>query len=350
MDPDTTQRSLYDEQYKTSPLLQATFDHGDRQEEQNGPEIQEKARSFQQKELNALFEQGLVWRAAESARAKDPFCPSQSNRESSTFLGKQSSIFLGEQSSTLSEQSSTSPREQSSTCRFGIEEIDGVLPLKGLPFGAFHEFVTPSYKDSLLSFSPIFLISYLLSTSFSERASLKKYIFWVGEPCWASPFILRQCFPEKIYQSLFEYSVFLKPHTTKQTLSALDIILRSEACYAVIAHLPSLSLAQSKRFAILLKKNAALGFFLLPKSKFQKLSAAHSRWSVHPTALSCPTPTLAWELELLKVKGAQPNKRLWTIGSGLLSRKTYETFSLYLSSELVSRSFISQETPHERRA
>jgi protein ImuA len=205
-----------------------------------------------------------------------------------------------------------------SSVPFGIQAIDRCLPLGGLQLNAVHEWIATGSEG--LQYPPSTILSILAANTVqnalqgSEQSPVKfeKFLLWIGEKCWPAPFLLENLFsqiPSK--KSVLTKCLFLNPPDQKTFLQAIDQSLRSEAVAVVIADVPNISFALSRRFALAARHSGVLGLFIRKQQAIRYSSAAESRWSIEHTRSHSSLPT--WELLLQKQKGQQPTQIRWRV-------------------------------------
>lgn len=115
------------------------------------------------------------------------------------------------------------------------------------------------------------------------------------------------------YPDLLSASLFIDITSEEDRLWAIDVALRSEATFAVITYLPKLSVAQSRRFSLAIANSDRFAFLLRPPEEQHHPTTTATRWQVKPHLLRERSYSPAWELTLLKQKGAQSKKKRWIV-------------------------------------
>jgi protein ImuA len=108
--------------------------------------------------------------------------------------------------------------------------------------------------------------------------------------------------------------IFLDLYYTKDVLWVMEEALKCEGLACVIAEIPDIDLAQSRRLQLATEKSHVTGI-LLRKEPKRSLSATacSARWQIRPqaTALDDRVPGVGnprWEVNLLKVKNGEGGK------------------------------------------
>lgn len=238
---------------------------------------------------------------------------------------------------------------------FNISQIDQSLPHRGLLKGALHEwFPFPVQPDKLsskkdwqfsfpwLNYSPCTLLALLAGNAIKKpalrlahdipAATNNKFIVWIGRSFWPAPYVFEQLFSTQ-EKSILAYNLFLNPPSPQLHLWCLELALRSNAVAAVVAEFKGQRLADSQRLALAAKNSGALGLLIRNQRELAVNSAATTRWKIHPT----PSPTRfpRWQLELIKHKGAHPQRSSWIVQFNY--EDSDENFSVHLPDKLVNQ-------------
>lgn len=278
-------------------------------------------------QVKQLFESGLVWHAANSA--------GDDARDSSKGALR--------------------------AC-FGIESIDQNIVGGGLCCGALHEWfpigtffppcgvITLLITNALQTMSRQPLIERRPIDQFDQRSldhghidhghidpghidpghidhshnGCTKLLLWIGARLRPTPFLL---------DALHSISLFIDPPDRCSLLWTVETALRSPAVAAVIADLPILSFAGSRRLARAAQQGDTLGFLIRSGDERKIPTAAATRWSIAPRSnphssdvaraqLSAAAPAsdaapgqsiARWEIALLKQKGAATPLQPWIV-------------------------------------
>ncbi|MDC0358759.1 hypothetical protein OAO01_08085 [Oligoflexia bacterium] len=214
---------------------------------------------------------------------------------------------------------------------FGVSEIDRSLSNGGLAFGAVHDwFALDRKNDPCAFYTPYTILALLVGNGVrtiikrdykDTDVPFEKFIVWIGRSCWPTPFILQQtiaassrsvsskCVASK--QNLLPNCLFIDPPDNQHLLWAVDTALSSAAVAIVVAQINKLPLAKSKRLALKARMHNTLGLIVKHPRELHTPTAAKSTWCIAPH----PSPNLnpRWQINLLKQKGQQSNKREWII-------------------------------------
>lgn len=249
------------------------------------------------KNIEELFEKGLIWQAESSVQ------------KANSFLAKPNTRAFP-------------------LARFSIPEIDSALPQQGLASGCLHEFTLENAwtsKTKKIWHPPFFIVGYLLSNAFYLNApehkknleqSETKFIAWIGEKVWPTPHLFKKL--AALHQSqaksglaedpLLENSLFIETKTKKEKLLAMAQTLRAPSVFAVIGDASGLNFAQTRSLQQSAKEGQTLCFLLRPPWELVKTSAAHTRWKLHTlcaeNSIDAEDNALNWELTLINAKGS----------------------------------------------
>lgn len=206
-----------------------------------------------------------------------------------------------------------------SVISFGIPEIDGALPHRGIQREAIHELF---YNDPLQPFSFPSCIPALLSHN-AHRAvtthnswdgeTLPLHTVWIGKQCWPTPSTFSLLAAESSpSSSLIDSSLFIDPPDDKLTLWALETALRSPSIHLVVAACPRVSLVTTKRLSLAAQNNGTTALLLRNIRDIAAPSCAATRWLITPTPSPYETPL--WDLSLNKIKGNATPSSAWLVG------------------------------------
>jgi hypothetical protein len=243
--------------------------------------------------------------------------------------------------------------------KFGVPEIDDILPNQGLRYGAIHEFFSINkIENSDLEKYPICTLPSLIAGSVFEQSSVFKqsqtnqsraaprYTIWIGRESWPSPFLLKKIAAascaQNLIQDFIEFCIFTDPLDLKTKLWAIEAALKTPGIGTVITSLENLRFTLSRRLALAAEEGNSLGIFLRKKKDLKTPGAALTRWgiSVEPSTSGSPR----WKLELLKCKGKQPAVTEW-----LVELRDEKAISLHIPSGVVDKSVLPAVSRPERR-
>lgn len=190
----------------------------------------------------------------------------------------------------------------------GWEAVDGGIG--GLGRGVLHEWMVDAGPGGVLA-GPVGVFAHLADRAQADDAE-GSLVVWVGRRCWA--------YPRALSGGLIGRSVFVEPRDRGERVWALDVALRSLAVGVVIGDGSGLGMGESRRLQVAAGGGKALCLLARPMGERGALSAAWTRWAVHPAATGGDSP--AWVLELLRCKGVRPSA--WEAERWLVGRN-YET-------------------------
>jgi len=147
-------------------------------------------------------------------------------------------------------------------------------------------------------------------------------VIWVGKNCFPYPAVLVRDGGRD--QRLLQRSLFVKAQSPADRVWAADLAIRCGLAGSVIADGTSLDMAATRRLQLAAKARGAFVFLARPPQDLDRLSAASTRWFVHPSVPSCRSlpavagafvPSPQWTLELLRCKGVQPStsRPVWLV-------------------------------------
>lgn len=166
--------------------------------------------------------------------------------------------------------------------------------------------------------------------------STGRTIAWIGRACWPYPRVLLGSSPDQDQaRLLLRRSIFIDAADLSTRAWALELALRSASIGVVIADARGLTMAVSRRLQLAARAGGTLGLLARPAHESRALSAATTRWLVHPAAppdhprapgwtpgsahATDPAHAARWRLRLLRCKGAGPlapgtdAPRTWTV-------------------------------------
>ena len=238
--------------------------------------------------LKSLFESGVLW-----------------------FGTKPSSVLFSDKRRTTG-----------SLFQFSIEEIDSLLPHKGLSWGSIHEW---ALKDDLFAKTtnewqpPILLATLLMRNAILSHLAPgeRKFIAWVGRKCWPTPHMLEKIFPrEKIPDSETakpgseskepftgfawrDACLFFNAQDKEKRLLTILELFRCPAVVAVFADGSGFQLIAARRLQLAARRENALGILFRPPWEISNRSTAQTKWKLSPL----PVSSSSWSVELLCAKG-----------------------------------------------
>ena len=246
---------------------------------------------------------------------------------------------------------------------FGITEIDTLLPEGGLLPGSAHEL----FVESDLKNAPSAIVSTIGAivhrTRLRGKTAPPKFALWIGKSTWPTPHFLEQIFHTPLYppspqstsfggtsQRALSNCLFLDPPSEKAAFWSIDSALRSPAVGVVIASLPKISFALSRRFLLAARTGKTIGIFYRPISvgKLPKdtPTAFTTRWLIRPEVSMTAYPR--WNIELLKYKGSPPRQTTWSVE--LCGSDDDQNVPLHLSSPVADRRRTSTASGEDERS
>ncbi|RZK51502.1 MAG: hypothetical protein EOO91_20755 [Pedobacter sp.] len=129
-----------------------------------------------------------------------------------------------------------------------------------------------------------------------------------GNPClWISR--NRKLFPPALqsFGVLPQQAIFIDLYREKEILWVMEEALKCEGLAVVIAELPDIDFAQSRRLQLAVEKSRVTGFLLRKEPKRLSATACTVRWNIkpQPSDLEDGLPGVGqprWEVNLLKVR------------------------------------------------
>ncbi len=177
---------------------------------------------------------------------------------------------------------------------FDLGPIQACFPNAIFPTGTIHEFLAHQSEDAASSEG---FISGLLATLMQN-----------GNTClWISR--NRKLFPPAMqsFGVLPDQIIFIDLYREKEILWVMEEALKCEGLAAVIAELPDIDFAQSRRLQLAVEKSRVTGIIIRKEPKRLSATACTVRWQVkpQPSQLQEGLPGVGhprWEIELLKVR------------------------------------------------
>jgi protein ImuA len=177
---------------------------------------------------------------------------------------------------------------------FGLGPLEACFPNAIFPLGAIHEFLTDNSEERAASEG---FISGLLSKLMEN-----------GQAClWIS--CNRKLFPPAMqrFNVIPQLVIFIDLYREKEILWVMEEALKCEGLAAVIAELPDIDFAQSRRLQLAVEKSKVTGIILRKEPKRSSATACTVRWHIkpQPSEFRDGLPGVGnpkWEVELLKVR------------------------------------------------
>jgi len=187
------------------------------------------------------------------------------------------------------------PTATDDVLKFELGAIEACFPNSIFPIGTIHEFLSEKSEDTAASEG---FIAGLLAKMMQNGSSC----LWISRN--------RKLFPPSMQAFGVDPQqvIFIDLHYEKEILWTMEEALKCEGLACVIAELPDIDFAQSRRLQLATEKSRVTGI-LLRKDPKRSLSATACtvRWQVKPlpTALNEGLPGVGnprWGVNLLKVK------------------------------------------------
>ncbi|RZK41852.1 MAG: Error-prone repair protein ImuA [Pedobacter sp.] len=177
---------------------------------------------------------------------------------------------------------------------FNLGELENCFPNSVFPIGSIHEFL--SYNPEQNASSEGFICGILAK------------LMEVGNAClWIS--YNRKLFPPAMQSFGLnpQQIIFIDVSREKEILWVMEEALKCEGLAAVIAELPDIDFAQSRRLQLAVEKSQVTGILIRKEPKRLSATACTVRWEVttQPSELSGGLPGVGfphWKVKLLKVR------------------------------------------------
>ena len=177
---------------------------------------------------------------------------------------------------------------------FALGSLEACFPNAIFPTGTIHEFLAQKPEDAAASEGFI--------------AGLLAKLMQTGNAClWVSQ--NRKLFPPAMqaFGVAPEQVIFIDLYKEKEILWVMEEALKCEGLAAVIAELPDLDFAQSRRLQLAVEKSRVTGIILRKEPKRLSATACTVRWQIkpQPSELQEGLPGVGnprWEVTLLKVR------------------------------------------------
>jgi protein ImuA len=180
---------------------------------------------------------------------------------------------------------------------FGLGPLELCFPQSNFPTGTIHEFLTANQEQAAATEGFI--------------AGLLAKLMKTGSPClWISK--NRNLFPPAMEKFGVDAQniIFIDLYNEKQILWVIEEALKCEGLAAVIAELPDIDFAQSRRLQLAVEKSQVTGMIIRKEPRKLSTTACTVRWQISPKPSILPqnmpgvgNPT--WEVNLLKVRNGQ---------------------------------------------
>lgn len=206
--------------------------------------------------------------------------------------------------------------------------------LPALTANALHEFFTPGGAvGGEVAWFPSIGLSLLLASRAAANPS-RRFIF-VGPH--VVPYL--SAFEQGPLTSVLARTIFVEPANAADRAFVIDAALRCSSTLAVIADGRGIEMTLSRRFQLAAGTGHSIGILLRPERELATLSAAATRWLVHPAV--SPDDDPRWSVELLRCKGLRPatDARRWTV------RLKHETGDVCAASDAGDRSRAACRSP-----
>ncbi|TCC90111.1 Error-prone repair protein ImuA [Pedobacter frigiditerrae] len=177
---------------------------------------------------------------------------------------------------------------------FGLGPLEACFPFKVFPTGTIHEFLAENPEN--------------IAASEGFMAGLMAKLMETGNPClWISR--NRKLFPPALqgFGVWPQQVIFIDLYREKEILWVMEEALKCEGLAVVVAELPDIDFAQSRRLQLVVEKSRVTGFLLRKEPKRLSATACTVRWSIkpQPSELQSGLPGVGqprWEVNLLKVR------------------------------------------------
>ncbi|MDQ7948451.1 MAG: Error-prone repair protein ImuA [Pedobacter sp.] len=178
---------------------------------------------------------------------------------------------------------------------FGLGEIESCFPNSTFPTGTIHEFIAEHPEDAAATDG---FISGLLHKLMENGAST----LWISRN--------RKLFPPSMerFGTDAQQVVFIDVPYEKQILWTMEEALKTEGLACVIAEIPDIDFAQSRRLQLATEKSHVTGFvFRKAPKRALSATACTVRWKIspEPTEMQDNIPGVGsprWEVTLIKVR------------------------------------------------
>lgn len=177
---------------------------------------------------------------------------------------------------------------------FGLGALEGCFPNGVFPTGSIHELICQGAEQAAASEG--FMAGLLAKLMENGAACL-----WISKN--------RKLFPPALqsFGVLPQQVIFIDLYREKEILWVMEEALKCEGLAAVIAELPDLDFAQSRRLQLAVEQSRVTGLVLRKEPKRLSATACTVRWQVKPQAseLQMGLPGVGqprWEVNLLKVR------------------------------------------------
>jgi protein ImuA len=185
----------------------------------------------------------------------------------------------------------------------GLGVIEQAFPSKTFPFGAIHEFISPTAESAAATNG---FVSGLLGKLMKNRG----LCLWISNR--------RTIFPPalKAFGISPDQVIFIDLKRERDVLWAVEEGLKSEVLSAVVGEIKELDFNQSRRLQLAVEKSRVTGFIHRHRPGSENIVACLTRWKIQPIPgmSSDGLPGLSfprWHVELTKVRNGNPGS--WEI-------------------------------------
>jgi hypothetical protein len=215
-----------------------------------------------------------------------------------------------------------------------------LLPNEVLAQGYCHEFFSSS-ATKIQNCCPTSALLPLIGDlqGRQDKASNKRFVVFLGEDVWPTPFALRDSLGTELPLTKF---IFINPTSQKNKCRALEILARSSSVLAVVASLQKVSFAFTQKLYLFSKDSHAYTFLFRDIRELNQKSAAHSRWEIAPVLSKTNFPS--WNITLRYLKGSCQGEKKWLM-EGVNEKEVF----MHLLSQLVGGAH-TEELAHARSA
>jgi protein ImuA len=180
----------------------------------------------------------------------------------------------------------------------GLGPLQAAFPEQCFPTAAIHELISYSAEEAAATCGFIAALS-------AKLLPRDGHCLWISTRRRIYPPTLKNfgITPERI--------IFLDLPRHKEALWALEEALKCKALGCVIAEIPELSFAESRRLQLAVEKSRVTGFLHRHKPRSENTVACVTRWKIRPLESRAPDelPGLGlprWEVSLLRVRNGRP--------------------------------------------
>lgn len=187
--------------------------------------------------------------------------------------------------------------------KIGLGPVEGAFPNGVFPIRAVHEFISGCREESAAT-------SGFIGGLLSRLMDGGKVCLWIGTS--------RLLFPPaiKTFHAAPDRIIFVNMARDKDVRWAMEEALKCKGLGAVVAELPEMDFAQSRRLQLVVEKSGVTGLVLRSTPHHIGATACAARWHIKPLPSVCidevpGVGTPHWEVELLKVRNGNGGR--WQI-------------------------------------